>query len=166
MLSELEQLLPCMSPTHPLHFHYCSVCARLRSDVGAQAALGEHADSALAPKNRWNAAPFEGMRSCFRGEEEERWEYDARSASRKRLVSDVRMVKTPSSFFRMLNMDMLLKGGWEVPAVPVPLSDHIRAIQMQIWTEVVLSASANGPEGSTGAKANAEFSLALYNLRL
>lgn len=59
MLSELEQLLHCMTslrgafrPTHPLLFHYCSVCERLRGDVGAQAALGEHADAALISKNR------------------------------------------------------------------------------------------------------------------
>lgn len=34
-------------PTHP---HCRSVCERLCSDVGAQAALGEHADSALRLK--------------------------------------------------------------------------------------------------------------------
>lgn len=102
MLSEFEQLLRCMTPcverqvsshsSSPLSLLlYCTiVCERLRSDVGAQAALGEHADSALISKNRWNASTGAAL-------EEERREYDAWSAAQKWLVGDVSTVKTPSS---------------------------------------------------------------------
>lgn len=44
-------------------------------------------------------------------------------------VMSVRL-RTPASFFRILNMDMVVrrkKKGKGAPAVPVPLSDHIRA---------------------------------------
>lgn len=99
--------------------HYCTVCKRLHRDVGAQAALGEHADSALISKNRWNTSTGAAL------EEEERWEYDVRSAAQTWLVGDVSKVKM-LSFFRLLNMDMPLRRGKEAPAVPVPLFDHIR----------------------------------------
>lgn len=36
-------------------------------------------------------------------------EYDACSAAQKRLVGDVSTVKTPPSFFRRLNMDMVVR---------------------------------------------------------
>lgn len=113
-------------PTHPLLFHYCSlcVCERPRIDVGAQAALGEHTDSAHISKNRWNESPrLEPLRrrrdkSTMLGAAAQKW-----------LVGDVSMVKTPSSFFRILNMDIKWGKKEEAPAVPVLLSDHIRAFR-------------------------------------
>lgn len=52
MLSEVAAWRDERRPTHPLRARRRSVCKRLCSDVGAQAALGEHADSALLSKNR------------------------------------------------------------------------------------------------------------------
>lgn len=103
-LSALAQAPPCTvgcaaSPASPRSASLPLLSEHLRSDVGAQAALGENADSALVSKNRRETPRLELLQR-------------RRNDTSTMLKSGVSVMSAmPSRLFRSLNMDMLGRRG-------------------------------------------------------